>query len=39
MINSLAPGRPGHDFTNIILSLVLMIGIFRSSNDNVFRFN
>ena len=36
MINSLAPGRPGHDFTNIILNLVLMIGTFRSSND-VFR--
>ena len=36
-INSLAPGRSGCDSKNGIFSLVLLIGIFRSSHDNALR--
>ena len=35
-VNSLAPGRSECDSKNIISSLVLLIGIFRSSHDNAF---
>ena len=35
--NSLAHGRSGCDFKNEIFNLVLLIGIFRSSHDNAFR--
>ena len=34
MVNSLAPGRPGCHFKTAIFNLVLLIGFFRSSNDN-----
>ena len=33
-LNSLAPGRPGCHFKTAIFNLVLLIGFFRSSNDN-----
>ena len=33
-INSLAAGRPGCHFKTAIFNLVLLIGIFTSSNDN-----
>ena len=33
-INSLAPGRPRCHFKTAIFNLVLLIGIFTSSNDN-----
>ena len=33
--NSLAPGRSECDSKNVIFNLVLLIGIFRSSDDNV----
>ena len=36
-INSLAPGRSESDSKNVIFNLVLLIGIFRSSHDNVLR--
>ena len=36
-INSLAPGRPGCDFKTAIFNLVLLIGIFTSSEDNALR--
>ena len=36
-INSLAPGRPGCHFKTAIFNLVLVIGIFTSSNDNALR--
>ena len=36
-VNSLAPGRPGCDFKTAIFNLVLLIGIFTSSNDNALR--
>ena len=36
-INSLAPGRSGCDSKNGILNLVLLIGIFKFSYDNVLR--
>ena len=35
--NSLAPGRSECDFKNVIFNLVLQIGIFRFSHDNVLR--
>ena len=35
--NSLAPGRPGCHFKTAIFNLVLLIGIFTSSNDNALR--
>ena len=35
--NSLAPGRPGYHFKTAIFNLVLLIGIFPSSNDNTLR--
>ena len=35
-INSLAPGRSECDSKNVIFSLVLLIGVFRSSHDNAF---
>ena len=34
MVSSLAPGRPGCHFKTAIFNLVLLIGIFTSSNDN-----
>ena len=34
IFNSLAPGRPGCHFKTAIFNLVLLIGFFRSSNDN-----
>ena len=37
IFNSLAPGRSYHDFKNVIFNLVLLIGIFKSSYDNVLR--
>ena len=37
LINSLAPGRSLCDFKNVIFNLALLIGIFRSSYDNVLR--
>ena len=37
LINSLALGRPGCHFKTAIFNLVLLIGIFTSSNDNVLR--
>ena len=33
--NSLAPGRSECDFKNVIFNLVLLIGIFRSSHDDI----
>ena len=36
-INSLAPGRSECDPKNVIFSLVLLTGIFRSSHDNALR--
>ena len=36
-INSLAPVRSYCDFENVIFNLALLIGIFKSSNDNVLR--
>ena len=36
-LNSLAPGRSGCNFKSVTFNLVLLIGIFRSSNDNVLR--
>ena len=36
-VNSLAPGRPGCHFKTAIFNLVLLIGIFISSNDNPLR--
>ena len=36
-INSLAPGRSWYDFKNVIFNLALLIGIFKSSDDNVLR--
>ena len=36
-INSLAPGKSLCDFRNVIFNLALLIGIFRSSYDNVLR--
>ena len=35
--NSLAPGRSWCDFKNVIFNLALLIGIFKSSYDNVLR--
>ena len=37
MINSLAPGRSWCDFKSVIFNLALLIGIFKSSCDNVLR--
>ena len=37
LINSLAPGRSGYDFKNLIFNLVLLIGILRSLYDNALR--
>ena len=37
VFNSLAPGRPGCHFKTAIFNLVLLIGFFRSSNDNALR--
>ena len=37
LFNSLAPGRPGYHFKTAIFNLVLLIGIFTSSNDNALR--
>ena len=37
MFNSLAPERPGCHFKTVIFNLVLLIGIFTSSNDNALR--
>ena len=36
-INSLAPGRSSCDFKNVIFNLPLLIGIFKSSYDNVLK--
>ena len=36
-INSLTPGRSQCDFENVIFNLALLIGIFKSSYDNVLR--
>ena len=36
-LNSLAPGKSEWDSKNVIFNLVLLIGIFRSSPDNVIR--
>ena len=36
-VNSLAPGRPRCHFKTAIFNLVLLIGIFTSSNDNPLR--
>ena len=36
-LNSLAPGTPGCHFKTAIFNLVLLIGIFTSSNDNALR--
>ena len=36
-LNSLAPGRPGCHFKTAIFNLVLSIGIFTSSKDNILR--
>ena len=33
--NSLAPGKSEQDSKNLMFNLVLLIGIFRSSHDNV----
>ena len=33
-VNTLAPGRPGCHFKTAIFNLVLLIGLFRSSNNN-----
>ena len=37
ILNSLAPGRFEYDPKNVIFNLVLLIGIFKSSYDNVLR--
>ena len=37
LFNSLAPGRSGCDFKNAISNLVLLIRIFRSPHDDIFR--
>ena len=37
ILNSLAPGRFGRDFKNLIFNLVLLIGILRSLYDNALR--
>ena len=37
VVNSLAPGRSSCDFKNVIFNLALLIGIFKSSYDNVLR--
>ena len=37
MVNSLDPGRPWCHFKTAIFNLVLLIGIFTSSNDNALR--
>ena len=36
-VNSLAPGRSWCDFENVIFNLALVIGIFKSSYDNVLK--
>ena len=36
-ILTLAPGRSYCDFKNVVFNLVLLIGIFKSSYDNVLR--
>ena len=36
-VNSLAPGRSQCDFENVIFNLALLIGVFKSSYDNVLR--
>ena len=36
-LNSLAPGRSWHDFKKVIFNLVSLIGIFKSSYDNILR--
>ena len=36
-LNSLAPGRFQSDFENVIFNLALLIGIFKTSYDNVLR--
>ena len=36
-LNSLDPGRSSCDFENVIFNLALLIGIFKSSYDNVLR--
>ena len=36
-LNSLAPGRSWCDFKNVIFNFALLIGIFKSSYDNVLR--
>ena len=38
ILNSLAPGRSECDSKNVIFTLVLLIGIFRSSHDNALDF-
>ena len=35
--NSLAPGRSSCDFKNLIFNLALLIGIFKSSSENILR--
>ena len=37
IVNSLAPGRSWCDFKNVIFNLVLLVGIFKFSYDNVLR--
>ena len=37
LFNSLPPGRSWCDFKNVIFNLALLIGIFKSSNDNILR--
>ena len=37
LFNSLAPGRSEWDFKNVIFILALLIGIFKSSSDNILR--
>ena len=37
LFNSLAPGRSECDSKNVIFNLILLIGIFKSSNGNVLR--
>ena len=36
-INSLTPGRSWHDFKNVNCNLAFLIGIFKSSYDNILR--
>ena len=36
-VNSLAPGKSGFNFKSVIFHLVLLIGIFRSYDDNALR--